>query len=140
MILQIKQGPDGAAIDFRHFRPHMARGIEEVLIRAPRMEDNTLTITCGADSHIRGLHPEGRAIDFRGNSIIAPLGLVEQREIGHRWAATCQWLMGGHYDFEYETFDLVPERDHLHMEYDFKTTGKWPSEGFYQRVALLRSA
>lgn len=116
MRLAIKTGPHGAHVDAAHLAPEMARAIEAALHHAPPMEDDAVTITSGRDSHVTGLHPKGRALDFRGRAIRGR-DLAERRRRGRLWAARVGLDLGLRYDVLWEEYS-DPNRDHLHVEYE----------------------
>ena len=58
------------------------------------------------------LHPDGKALDFRGNNITATQG--QQLEV------RVQHALGPDYDVDFETFPKNPANNHLHVEYDPK--------------------
>ena len=57
------------------------------------------------------LHPDGKALDFRGRNITAAQG--QQLEV------RVQRALGPDYDVDFETF-RNSNRNHLHVEYDPK--------------------
>lgn len=71
-------------------------------------------VTSGQDGRHKhdSLHPEGKALDFRGNNIS-----VAQ---GRAWAGSVKSRLGSDYDVIFETFPHNPERNHLHFEHDPK--------------------
>ena len=58
------------------------------------------------------LHPDGKALDFRGRNISVPQG--QQLEV------RVQRALGPDYDVDFETFRNNPGNNHLHVEYDPK--------------------
>ena len=58
------------------------------------------------------LHPDGKALDFRGRNISVPQG--QQLEV------RVQRALGPDYDVDFETFRNNPANNHLHVEYDPK--------------------
>jgi len=82
------------------------------------MDGDVLVVTSGSDSHTNGLHPLGRALDFRGNSITAD-DLQARRARGQKWCERVKARLGENYDVLFEEFE-DPTRDHLHVEYDPK--------------------
>ncbi|MBV1692237.1 conjugal transfer protein TraG N-terminal domain-containing protein [Novosphingobium sp. G106] len=72
-------------------------------------------VTSGQDGRHKhdSLHPEGKALDFRGNNIS-----VAQ---GRAWAGGVKSRLGADYDVIFETFPRDPERNHLHVEHDPKS-------------------
>lgn len=132
----IKPPPFGAVLDARHFRPEIARIIEVVSQEAPPMEsDDPVVITSGLDHHERGLHPQAKALDFRGHDI-AGRNVEERRRIGSFWACRVQARLGADYDALWEEH-RDPRRDHLHVEYDPKPRQAL-MPGFYARIKGAR--
>ena len=75
----------GAIVGARHFDPMMVRLIQVTLEMSPELDDDTVWITCGADSHEIGLHANFRAWDIRTRNITAP-DLNTRRQIAAEWA------------------------------------------------------
>ena len=73
------------------------------------------TITSGRDRkhHSDSLHPDGDALDFRGNN----LSITQ----GNALAGDVRGKLGRNYDVIFETFPKNPANNHLHVEYDPKT-------------------
>lgn len=73
------------------------------------------TITSGVDSHTTGLHPKGRALDFRTRDVQALLG-ESRNVVVERIVQEMQRRLG-------EDFDVINEhveRLHIHAEWDPK--------------------
>lgn len=66
------------------------------------------TITSGMDNHTTGLHPSGKALDFRTRDL--RVGQISEL------ADQAKARLGPDYD-------VVVEKDHLHVEYDPKHDG-----------------
>ena len=58
------------------------------------------------------LHPDGKALDFRGRNITEAQG--------EQWEVRVQRALGPDYDVDFETFRGNPGNNHLHVEYDPK--------------------
>ena len=73
------------------------------------------TITSGVDSHTTGLHPKGRALDFRTRDVVA-FGLFTVSETVERIVQQMREQLGA-------DFDVVNEHEakvHIHAEWDPK--------------------
>ena len=91
----------------------MAMPIASVALEARSLGLPGPVVTSGADGrHMEGsLHPDGKALDFRGRNIT-----VSQ---GQAWASRVGGVLGRDYDVQFET-SRDPSRNHLHVEYDPK--------------------
>ena len=107
----------GAIVGARHFDPMMVRLIQVTLEMSPELDDDTVWITCGADSHEIGLHANFRAWDIRTRNITAP-DLNTRRQIAAEWARKVRERVGEDFDVLLETFATDPNLDHIHEEFD----------------------
>lgn len=106
-----------AVLGARHFDPEMSVIFVAVLEKSPRMDGNVVVVTSGSDSHIVGLHPNFRALDFRCKNVKAE-NLVERRKVCEKWAGRVAQRLGTEYDVVFEKFENNSDADHLHVEYD----------------------
>jgi conjugal transfer mating pair stabilization protein TraG len=110
----VKPGVDVTSLD-----KHMQMPIASVATESRALGLAAPTITSGTDSpevHMAGsLHGVGDALDFRGNNLTITQGHALQDRV--------QNVVGGDYDVKFETFH-DPSRNHLHVEYDPKPTGR----------------
>lgn len=100
--------------NIRNLDPAIVPAISAVAAGTHSLGLTAPTITSGRDrKHNDGsLHPEGNALDFRGNN----LTITEGRAL----AGTVQRQLGRDYDVAFETFRDNPANNHLHTEYDPK--------------------
>lgn len=74
------------------------------------------TITSGVDSHTTGLHPKGRALDFRTRDVVPAPGSSSISETVARIVIRMQQNLG-------DEFDIINEHElkvHIHAEWDPK--------------------
>jgi conjugal transfer mating pair stabilization protein TraG len=109
----IKPGANVRSLD-----AHMAPAIIAVAQESRALGLTAPTVTSAQDRHHKrdSLHPDGRALDFRGKTI----GITE----GQLLAGRVSQRLGPDYDVQFETFPKNPDRNHLHTEYDPKPRGK----------------
>ncbi|UVO53788.1 conjugal transfer protein TraG N-terminal domain-containing protein [Sphingomonas sp. SUN039] len=95
---------------------HMQMPIASVATESRALGLTAPTITSGTDGHHMdgSLHPDGDALDFRGNNLTITQGRALQDRVRN--------ALGRDYDVKFETF-RDPSRNHLHIEYDPKPTG-----------------
>jgi len=107
--MSIKSGTNVTTLDSR-----MAPAISAVAQESQRLGLSPRTVTSAQDrTHTPGsLHPDGKALDFRGNNITITQGRALARGVSAR--------LGPDYDVAYETFPRDPDNNHLHAEYDPK--------------------
>lgn len=105
----IKPGTNVRALD-----PHLAPAISSVAANARALGLTAPTITSGADRHhnVGSLHPDGKALDFRGNNLSVAEGRVLAGRVGRS--------LGRDYDVVFESSARNPDNNHLHAEYDPK--------------------
>jgi len=103
---------EGVIIQGQHFDQVMVRIIDVARETAPMMEKVTVWITSANDStHMEGsLHFNNRAFDIRISNIIAA---TEFPYAARAWAEKMQIALGDNYD-------VVLEKDHIHVEYQPK--------------------
>lgn len=133
--LVVKTAGAGAIIDADHLREPMARVLCVVLEEAPALAGNALVVTSGRDSHAKGSHPRGLALDFRGKTIVAP-NLAERRRRGRLWGARVQARLGADYVVLFEEHSQSA-RDHLHVQLTPRVRRAF-TPGFFQRVQHAR--
>ena len=94
--------------------PLMAPGIEAVSRAARELGLPHGVVTSGREGrHKHGsLHYEGRALDFRGNTLTIGQGRSLERLV--------QRQLGTDYQVQFEVFPAQPDRNHLHVEHDPK--------------------
>lgn len=105
--IQIKPGTNVQSLD-----PHMKPAISSVAANTRGLGLSAPTVTSAQDRKhlINSLHPEGKALDFRGNNISIADGKVLADRVGHQ--------LGSDYDVQFETFPNNAANNHLHVEYD----------------------
>jgi hypothetical protein len=103
---------DGVHINGAHFYPEMVEIVNVARESAPMLEGGIVWITSAADSeHMEGsLHFRNHAYDIRIKNIIGDV----QYE-ARLWAERMQVALG-------DDYDVVLEKDHIHVEYDPKET------------------
>jgi hypothetical protein len=117
---------DGVRINGAHFDPVMVRIINVARETAPMMEKGTVWITSANDGlHMdTSLHYTDRAFDIRVKNII---GVADFPEAGRVWAQKMQHALG-------EDYDVLFERDHIHVEYDPQPNPHSIPDGFNLRI------
>jgi conjugal transfer mating pair stabilization protein TraG len=108
--VHIKPGTNIRTLD-----PHLAPVITDVAAETRGLGLGAPTITSGQDRHHKrhSLHPQGKALDFRGHDITIPQGQL--------LAGRVRQDLGPDYDVQFETFPKDPDNNHLHVEHDPKS-------------------
>ena len=105
---------DKAKINGAHFYPEIVKIVNIGRVTAPKLDDDTLWITSGAERAPgrlpNSLHYENKALDFRVFNITARTK-NEQKELSLRWVAKLQLGLGPDYD-------IVYKGNHIHIEFD----------------------
>jgi conjugal transfer mating pair stabilization protein TraG len=107
--VHIKPGTNVKSLD-----AHLAPAIRAVAQETGALGLTAPTLTSAQDRHHTdgSLHPEGKALDFRGHNIT-----ITQ---GQALAGRVRQDLGRDYDVQFETFAEDPANNHLHVEYDPK--------------------
>jgi conjugal transfer mating pair stabilization protein TraG len=107
--VRIKPGTNVKSLDV-----HMAPAIAVLAEETRALGLTAPTLTSAQDRHHKrhSLHPDGKALDARGNN----LSLAEGRMLASRVSQR----LGPDYDVQFETFPKNPDNNHLHTEYDPK--------------------
>jgi conjugal transfer mating pair stabilization protein TraG len=112
--IAVKAGANVTSLD-----KHMQLPIASVATESRALGLTVPTITSGTDSHdvhmAGSLHGVGDALDFRGKYLTITQGRILQDRV--------QSALGGDYGVKFETF-RDPSRNHLHVEYNPKPTGR----------------
>ncbi|MFM2099275.1 MAG: hypothetical protein RLZZ366_814 [Pseudomonadota bacterium] len=111
--VNIKPGTNVRTLD-----AHMAPAIAIVSEESRGLGLTAPTVTSAQDRHHKrdSLHPDGRALDFRGKNISTAEGQLLAGRVSQR--------LGPDYDVQFEVFPKNPDNNHLHAEYDPKPRGK----------------
>lgn len=109
----IKPGTNVRSLDV-----HMAPAITVVASETRNLGLTAPTLTSAQDRHHTdgSLHPDGKALDFRGRNITIAEGRALAGRVSQR--------LGPNYDVQFETFPNNPANNHLHTEYDPKPPRK----------------
>jgi hypothetical protein len=103
--VRFKEGPSGAYLHARHFRPEIARIVQVAAAEAPG-ELTEIVVTEGWRAGA-GLHPKDRAFDIRANHLPRPVVLA--------WVERIRGRLGGDYDVLAHGNGA---NHHIHAEYD----------------------
>jgi conjugal transfer mating pair stabilization protein TraG len=105
----IKPGSNLSTLDVK-----MAPVISEVAVQTRGMGLTAPTVTSAQDRRHTSdsLHPDGLALDFRGNNITVKEGRALARRVDAQ--------LGPGYDVFFESSKRNPDNNHLHAEYDGK--------------------
>lgn len=111
--ISIKPGTNVRSLDV-----HMVPAIAAVASETRSLSLTAPTLTSAQDRvHTDGsLHPDGKALDFRGRNITITEGRALAGRVSQR--------LGPDYDVQFETFRKNPDNNHLHAEYDPKPRGR----------------
>ena len=100
---------DEVKINGAHFYPEMTRIVDALRVTAPKLSDNAVWITSANDGkHMAGsLHYKNRAFDVRIWNILD--------DTAEAWVGRLKAMLG-------KDYDIVLEKDHIHLEYQPKET------------------
>lgn len=114
----------GVEINGSHMTPEMQQIVEVAIETAPMLQRGTVWITSANDSihHPESLHYLDKAYDIRIWNIIGSIS-IESRA----WAERMQVALG-------DDYDVLLERDHIHVEWDPEYLGNYIPEGYNLRI------
>lgn len=117
----------GVRLSSSSLDPPMVRCLLVALETSPQLEDRTVVVTSGTDSHKLGYHPTGRGWDFRTRNIVSQ-DLDDRRHTATVWCACIRETMGKDWDVLLEVSRPSPDNDHVHCEFDPDRGSRWRLE------------
>ena len=107
---------DCVHINGAHFYPEIVRIVDAARATAPLLTDDAVWVTSANDSThgANSLHYKNRAYDIRTKNISCYLQRSKE-DIAKDWVERMKLVLG-------DDYDVIFERDHIHVEYDPKET------------------